>query len=180
MRRLAGFVVLALALVGSAAAQSPSPQPSQMATAQSISTEAVLEQQVLVRLNQIRVEHGLVPLHVNLNLQAVARDHSISMAKNGYFRHASRNGAAFWRRIRPVYPPLPGRSWGAGENIVWQSPDLSADEAMQLWMNSPEHRQNILTPTWREIGIGAVHALAAPGVYQGLDVTVITTDFGVR
>jgi uncharacterized protein YkwD len=46
-------------------------------------------------------------------------------------------------------------------------------------MNSPEHRANILDPNWREIGISAQHA-AAPGTYKGLEVTVITTDFGVR
>ena len=47
-------------------------------------------------------------------------------------------------------------------------------------MNSPEHRANILTPRWREIGISAVHFAAAPGTYKGLEVTIITTDFGVR
>jgi uncharacterized protein YkwD len=49
-----------------------------------------------------------------------------------------------------------------------------------MWMASPEHRRNILDPTWREIGIAAVHAASAPGTYGGQPVTVITTDFGVR
>jgi uncharacterized protein YkwD len=47
-------------------------------------------------------------------------------------------------------------------------------------MASPEHRDNILTPRWREIGISALHVPAAPGTYHGQEVTVITTDFGVR
>ena len=47
-------------------------------------------------------------------------------------------------------------------------------------MASPEHRANILTARWREIGVSAVHVAAAPGVYHGLDVTIVTTDFGVR
>jgi uncharacterized protein YkwD len=47
-------------------------------------------------------------------------------------------------------------------------------------MDSPEHRANILTPRWREIGISAVHVAAAPGTFQGREVTIITTDFGVR
>ena len=29
-------------------------------------------------------------------------------------------------------------------------------------------------------GVAAVHQAAAPGVYKGLDVTIVTTDFGVR
>jgi len=47
-------------------------------------------------------------------------------------------------------------------------------------MNSPEHRANILTARWREIGVSAVHLAAAPGAFKGLEVTIITTDFGVR
>jgi uncharacterized protein YkwD len=47
-------------------------------------------------------------------------------------------------------------------------------------MSSPEHRANILDPNWREIGVSAQHVASAPGAYKGLEVTVITTDFGVR
>jgi uncharacterized protein YkwD len=66
------------------------------------------------------------------------------------------------------------------ENLIWSSPVLSADDAIKLWMDSPPHRKNLLTPGWREVGLGAVRALGAPGVYRGLDVTILTADFGVR
>jgi uncharacterized protein YkwD len=49
-----------------------------------------------------------------------------------------------------------------------------------MWLASPDHRANLMNPRWREIGVAAVYAADAPGVYQGLDVTIITTDFGVR
>jgi uncharacterized protein YkwD len=52
--------------------------------------------------------------------------------------------------------------------------------AVRMWMKSPGHRENILTARWREIGLSAVHATAAPGTFRGLDVTIVTTDFGVR
>jgi uncharacterized protein YkwD len=45
---------------------------------------------------------------------------------------------------------------------------------------SPTHRENLLAPAWREIGLGAVHAIGAGGVYNGLDATILTADFGVR
>ena len=35
-------------------------------------------------------------------------------------------------------------------------------------------------PAGREVGISAVRVHAAPGTYHGLDVTIVTTDFGVR
>ena len=60
------------------------------------------------------------------------------------------------------------------------SPDVDAAQAVQWWMQSPEHRANILTPEWREIGIAAIHADSAGGPYRDSPVTVITTDFGVR
>ena len=64
--------------------------------------------------------------------------------------------------------------------MVWASPSLCAAQAIDMWLKSPPHRKNLLTPAWREVGIGGVHALAAPGVYEGLDVTILTADFGVR
>jgi uncharacterized protein YkwD len=67
-----------------------------------------------------------------------------------------------------------------GENLLWSSPDVSPSEAMRLWMNSPEHRKNVLTARWKEIGVSAVHVTSAPGVFKGMDVTIVTTDFGVR
>ena len=47
-------------------------------------------------------------------------------------------------------------------------------------MASAEHRANLLSPLWRDIGIAAVSTPDAPGVYDHLAVTVIATDFGVR
>ena len=67
-----------------------------------------------------------------------------------------------------------------GENLLWSSPTVSAGHAMKMWIASPEHLRNLLTPQWRQIGVSAVHLAAAPGVYGGLGVTIITTDFGVR
>ena len=102
------------------------------------------------------------------------------MAEKGFFRHTSADGSAFWKRLIPVYRQQRGRPWGTGENLMWRSPELTAEQAVDLWLKSPPHRKNLLTPSWRDIGIGAVHAFAAPGVYEGLEVTILTADFGVR
>lgn len=177
MLRLAAVIAVFLAIAATASAQDPPPASTERGA---ISEVAELERQVFVALNVVRKEHGLVPLRVNNALGAAARGHSRSMAEHGFFRHASYDGSAFWRRIKPTYAPLPGRYWGAGENMVWASPGLSAAQAVDLWMKSPPHRKNILTARWREVGLGGVHAVAAPGVYNGLDVTILTADFGVR
>ena len=138
-----------------------------------------LDAGVLVKLNAIRTTHGLVPLKLNAALSAAAARHSEEMLADGYFAHESHNGAPFWKRLTGYSGPTP-YGWSVGENLLWSSPGLDASAALRTWMASPEHRKNILRPTWREIGIAAVHANAAPGTYGGRPVTIITTDFGVR
>jgi uncharacterized protein YkwD len=102
------------------------------------------------------------------------------MADQGYFQHESADGSAFWKRLQRFYPSSPWRYWSVGENLLWSSPDVDASGALQMWLNSPEHKANLLTARWREIGVSAVHVAAAPGTFRGLDVTIVTTDFGVR
>ena len=134
---------------------------------------------VLVQLNAIRTSHGLAPLKLNPALTIAARGHSSEMLADGYFAHDSVNGAPFWKRLTTYSDSAQG-SWSVGENLLWSSPEVGAAKALQLWMASPEHRHNILTARWREIGIAAIHVDSAPGTYGGRAVTVITTDFGVR
>src|SRR5919202_2089560 len=139
-----------------------------------------LESGVLAQINQIRRSHGLAALRLSTPLTLAARQHSQSMATQGYFAHESADGSAFWKRVKRFYPQGRAGYWSVGENLLWSSPDVSPSGALDMWMHSPEHRANLLTARWREIGISAVHVSAAPGVFHGLDVTVITTDFGVR
>ena len=141
---------------------------------------SALEQGVLADLNGLRKEHGLAPLRVSASLSAAARQHSSEMGARGYFSHSSANGASFDKRISRYYPMGRSRYWSVGENLLWSSPDVDAGGALEMWWNSPEHRKNMLTARWREIGISAVHVAAAPGSYGGREVTIVTTDFGVR
>jgi uncharacterized protein YkwD len=177
------LVLVVLLAVGAPASARVSDQPAGSRNAvriQGVSAVSDLERQVVLALNQQRVRRGLAPLRVNRRLSVAARGHSLSMAEHGYFAHESYDGAAFWVRIKATYPALRGRSWAAGENLAWASPELTAAETVDMWLKSPQHRQNMLAPRWREVGIGGVRAVAAPGVYEGLDATIVTADFGVR
>jgi uncharacterized protein YkwD len=172
MRRAAAFVsALAALLVG--------PSPGALAQSHADAMQQ-LQTGVLSDLNATRHEHGLAPLRLSSSLSAAARQHSAEMATRGYFSHSSANGTSFDRRIARYYPMGRSRYWSVGENLLWSSPDVDAAGALRMWMNSPEHRANILSARWRQIGISAVHVDAAPGTYGGAPVTVITTDFGVR
>jgi uncharacterized protein YkwD len=135
---------------------------------------------LLAAVNTVRRSKGLRELRLNRALSQTALGHSVSMAKHGYFEHSDWDGAAFWQRIKSIYRPPKQGSWAVGENLAWASPDLTVTQAIDMWLKSPEHRKNLLNPTWKEIGFGSVHALSAPGVYAGLDVTILTADFGWR
>jgi uncharacterized protein YkwD len=139
-----------------------------------------LESGVLVQLNAIRAQHGLQPVKISARLTASAAQHSKEMGADGYFQHNSFDGTAFWKRIGHWYGSNGYRYWSVGENLLWSSPQVDPAGALQLWMNSPEHKANILNASWTEIGISAVHLATAPGTYKGLEVTIITTDFGIR
>jgi len=146
----------------------------------STSATAALEQDVLSNVNLLRRQHGLGTLRLSAKLAAAARLHSAEMAQRGYFSHDSANGTSFDKRIARFYSVGDKRYWSVGENLLWSSPDVSASSALDMWMNSPEHRKILLTARWREIGLSAVHLSSAPGTYGGREVTIVTADFGVR
>lgn len=64
-----------------------------------------------------------------------------------------------------------------GENILWASPALTAERALQMWLSSPPHRRVLLTRDFELVGIGAAYAQAAPGAFGGLDVVIVVADF---
>jgi uncharacterized protein YkwD len=139
-----------------------------------------LDKSLLVQINAVRQAHALRPLKLSAALSAAADQHTTEMGNAGYFAHASLDHTLFWQRIQRSYPARGHHSWSVGENLLWLAPDVSAADAISLWLNSPEHRANLLDPAWREIGIAARHSNTAPGTYSGQPVTIITTDFGVR
>jgi uncharacterized protein YkwD len=139
-----------------------------------------LDSALVVQVNAFRVAHGLAPLRVSSFLAAAARAHSTQMARLGYFSHNSANGSPFSSRIATYYPARGYRSWTVGENLLWASPDVGAARALRLWLSSPPHRANLLSARWREVGVAAVHADRAPGVYGNAPTTVVTADFGTR
>jgi uncharacterized protein YkwD len=130
-------------------------------------------------MNAVRAAHGLGPLDESHLLSASAAQHNLEMGRYGFFSHDSKNGAPFWVRIERWYPPRRG-DWAVGENILWNSPGIGPLTTLKLWMNSPEHRANILSPAWRDIGISMIHLDSAPGTFGGGPTTLVTTDFGVR
>jgi uncharacterized protein YkwD len=139
-----------------------------------------LETGLLGKINALRAGRGLARLRLHERLAAAALEHSRQMARRGFFGHRSADGSSFGQRVRRHYGFAGYRYWSAGENLLWSSGPLAPSAVVDSWLQSPGHRKVLLDASWRELGIAAVQAEAAPGVYGGMDVTIVTADFGVR
>jgi uncharacterized protein YkwD len=178
-RGVIGISVAVLALVvagGTAVSASPARPRAETDTLGMGSFEAAIAE----RINRVRQGRGLRPLQGNRRLAAAADFHSRDMGRRGYFAHESADGTPFWQRVRRFYAARGFRDWSVGENLIWGTDRYAAAFAVRKWMASAPHRRNILTRTWREIGVGAVFFAHAPGEYGGRAVTIVTADFGSR
>ena len=171
-RSLAALLLL-LAVAGAVATRSSA------AGAEGLRLQEV-EAAIFAELNAVRMEKGLRSLAPSPGLQAAARAHSRAMLATGRFRHESANGTSFSERIRRFYPSQGFLWWTVGENLIYQTDDVQAGDAIAAWLGSPPHRRNLLSTSWREICIGAARSLAGPGDFRGEPVAVVTVDFGSR
>lgn len=146
----------------------------------SLTSERALAYAVAARINDVRVTRGLRRLTRSQSLEQAAAAHSLEMARDGFFRHESADGGAFWRRVGRYYGAVGFRSWQVGETLLWATPTTDAVEVLRDWLNSPHHRAILLGPEWHDIGVSVVHETDAPGVFHGQEVTIVTADFGVR
>jgi len=148
--------------------------------ARTLSSRTALERSLVSEINALRASRGQPRLVVSQSLALAAKSHSRDMARTGYFAHESPNGRPFSERVRRFYRSAGFRTWRAGETLLWASPDVGAKQALVMWLKSPEHRRILVAPAWREIGLSAVHTPSGPRVFDRLEVTVVTADFGAR
>ena len=134
-------------------------------------SEAVvsIERQVFDLINKKRAAIGLVPLTWNDDLAAVARAHSQDMADQNFFSHRGSDGTMVDDRA----DKLGVRDWAAiGENIAFERGfDNAAEFAVERWMESPAHKQNLLDQRWKETGMGV--AILPDGTYYFTQVFLL-------
>ncbi|WAL60272.1 CAP domain-containing protein [Thermocoleostomius sinensis] len=112
---------------------------------------AEIEAQIRQRINEIRLEQGLTDLQQNDRLAEVARRYSQRMAEQAFFSHTSPDGDTPAQRVQSAGI----RYWMVGENLFRSSNiPRPVDAAVEGWMESPGHRENILRAEYRETGIG--------------------------
>lgn len=122
----------------------------------------------VVRLTNLkRAEAGLPTLKVNPNLSKGAYAKGQYMLEKDFWAHVAPDGTQPWKFFGDV-----GYKYRyAGENLARDFSNPSS--AIDAWMASPTHKENMLSPKYQEIGIGIVE-----GDLAGVDTTIIVQFFG--
>lgn len=110
-------------------------------------------QQELLRLvNDARATAGVPPLSVDSRLTEAAQAHSQDQANHRNLSHSGSDGSEVGdRAARAGYD-----STFVGENVAHNYPTVQA--LFSGWMNSSGHRDNILSPNYRHMGLGVAYS----------------------
>jgi uncharacterized protein YkwD len=136
--------------------------PSVLGYAANITPERVIE-----LTNQKRAELGLAPLTTNSLLNEIAQRKAADMFAFNYWAHVSPSGRDPWSFFKEVgYKYI-----YAGENLARDFMDSTS--VVEAWMNSPTHKENIVNPNYKEIGVAVVN-----GTLNGVETTLVVQVFG--
>jgi uncharacterized protein YkwD len=142
-------------------------------------SEAQMESSITCLINDERTSNGLHPVTPNGDLRQAALSHSNEMINQSYFEHTSPAGVTFMDRIEATGYMQGTRSWTVGENLVWGTGPLSTPQALvTAWMNSPPHRENLLRPTFRELGVAAL--TGTPQTQSDPTGVTVSSEYGYR
>ncbi len=124
--------------------------------------EAAIHEQV----NEIRAEQGLRPLVYDDELEQIGRYHSADMAQSDYVGHESPRGEGVRDRYERFDYDCRIRLQGSnvihgGENVFFirfggvdYTDEDIANRAVEGWLNSTGHRENLLADHWFRQGVG--------------------------
>ena len=105
-------------------------------------------------LNQDRAQAGLPPLAASVSLDRVAAIRASQLVADGITHY--RPGHAMLAAVELLQASRIPYVWH-GENIIWEGRMPWAEVPAffnDWWMASPAHRDNILNPHYRSVGIG--------------------------
>jgi len=114
------------------------------------------------QISAYRRAHGLSPVRIDSRLNAVALKQAQAMAASGTISHSA--AGSFSSRVAPL------RKSRAAENIA--AGFLSFTETLKQWEDSAGHRENLLMPGAKKVGVASVANARSP--YRMFWAMVIT------
>lgn len=125
---------------------------TQLGAVLSFATE-MSAQTLLAESNEQRAKHDRQALSLNAELSEAARMKALDMAERNYWSHDTPDGEPPWIFIEEA-----GYNYmKAGENLAYGF--MTSQQTVNGWMNSPSHRDNLLDPSFSEVGFGFVNAV---------------------
>lgn len=108
-------------------------------------------QHIVDLTNAIRRKRSLAPLSVDPRLTLAAERHAQAMAQQHRFDHVGPDGSTIDRRVEAAGY----LDWASlGENLAMGTGPTIPVDIVSAWMDSARHRDNLLSPILREIGVG--------------------------
>ncbi|MDG3007338.1 CAP domain-containing protein [Paludisphaera mucosa] len=149
-----GRLTRSAASVATPAIAAPAPTPT---VAPAADLAPAIARRILDLTNQQRASAGLAAVAWSDRLAAAAQGDAVDLAARGIVEHVVDGVTPFDRAAAVGYPAA-----AIGENLFREfpvAPDLAlADAVVAAWMDSPDHRANILDAEFTELGVGATLA----------------------
>lgn len=109
-------------------------------------------EEILSLTNEERKSNDLSELSLSTTLCEIAQLRAADMAENNYFAHVSPTDETAFSLLQ-TYGIL---YFNSSENIGKGS--VSNERMVQTWMDSTDHRKNILSETYHQLGVGIAKA----------------------
>src|ERR1035437_634402 len=127
----------------------------------------ISNQELLILTNQQRQNNNLGSLTDNPELDQAAANKATDMFSKDYWAHNSPDGTTPWVFIK-----------SAGYNYIYAGENLArgfsnTSDVINAWMNSPEHRQNVLSSNYQNVGFAV-----ATGKLSGEDTVLVVEMLG--
>lgn len=133
------------------------------------STQALGALPIVELTNNTRNILGKPELQINTSLMNAAQAKAEHMVKNRYFAHFAKDGTSPWDFMSKTSYDYSV----AGENLAITNEN--DDAVIKGWLQSPTHRENMLSTKYQHIGIG----VASYGDYEGnANTTVVVAMYG--
>lgn len=130
---------------------------------------SITTQDLLVETNKKRAENGLPPLALSESLVQAAQGKASHMMENHYWAHFAPDGTTPWKFIKDS-----GYEYTfAGENLA--KGFTNSSDVVTAWMNSPSHKENLLSQKYNEIGFAILE-----GRLEDEDTVLVVQMFGSR
>lgn len=128
----------------------------------------ISSQQLLAKTNVARHKAGVDSLVIDKKLSAAAQAKAADMFEHDYWAHTSPSGVEPW-----YWVDSSGYSYSvAGENLAKNF--TTAGGVVAAWMNSAEHRKNMLEPRYRDVGFAV-----AEGSLAGKPTKLVVAIYGL-